>query len=579
MGAWGQLALSSQFYMEPQALHAALTATLSCNTSERQAAETVLRSVDATPGYLPCLFQIINSDEVTPQVKQAGIIYFKNLVQKHWHREHNDPQGGVVFSEGDKQAIRVGLLETLRIATDLTRPQILQSLRVIAETDFPHKMTGFVHQLGLDLDPALQRPDRAMASLRAVRALCKVYEYKSLERRQAPVHAILTGTFPQLTSILEIVLSGDPADEAGATVLKLGMKTLWSVVHQSVPHYLQNEHVFMRWMQVLYRVLEMPVPAALAVCSNDPSEDDARAKKPLWTAKRWAVQVIQRLMSKYGNLKQAQKQFGKEEKAGELAISQLFHNELAARFLNLQLQVLSAKSQGAFLPERLVVETCSYIMSSVALAITWQHLKQNVMPLVTHVIFPVLCFDQRDRIKWAEDPIDFVRTTYDVMEDYTSQRVQCSRLLVDLCQKRAKTCLTPILNFCHEVLLSTSSELQNHQQDTPGTDAATRRAALDEAAARKDGGMYLLGSLRSQLCDPVVHIECGAKVEWLLTNCIATELQSSIPHLRARACWAIGNLVVLLDKNTEFYLQIVRCVLSMLRDPELPVRFQVFVSL
>ena len=31
------------------------------------------------------------------------------------------------------------------------------------------------------------------------------------------------------------------------------------------------------------------------------------------------------------------------------------------------------------------------------------------MPLVTHVIFPVLCFDQRDRIKWAEDPIDFVR--------------------------------------------------------------------------------------------------------------------------------------------------------------------------
>jgi hypothetical protein len=88
--------------MEPQALHAALTATLSQNQSERQAAETVLKSLDATPGYLPCLFQIINSSEVAPEVKQAGIIYFKNLVSKHWQREHDHPHGGVVFSEEDK---------------------------------------------------------------------------------------------------------------------------------------------------------------------------------------------------------------------------------------------------------------------------------------------------------------------------------------------------------------------------------------------------------------------------------------------------------------------------------------------
>jgi hypothetical protein len=92
--------------MEPRALHAALTATMSPNTAERQAAETVLKSLDATPGYLPCLFQIINCEEVSPQVKQAGIIYFKNLVQKHWHREYDNQQGGVVFPEGDKNAIR-----------------------------------------------------------------------------------------------------------------------------------------------------------------------------------------------------------------------------------------------------------------------------------------------------------------------------------------------------------------------------------------------------------------------------------------------------------------------------------------
>jgi len=65
---------------------------------------------------------------------------------------------------------------------------------------------------------------------------------------------------------------------------------------------------------------------------------------PLWIVGVQA-QVLQRLMSKYGNLKQAAAQFANEDKAGELAISHVFHNQLAVRFLNLLLQVLSTKSQ------------------------------------------------------------------------------------------------------------------------------------------------------------------------------------------------------------------------------------------
>ena len=263
--------------MEPQALHAALTATLSQNQSERQAAETVLRNLDATPGYLPCLFQIINSGEVAPPVKQAGIIYFKNLVSKYWKNEHDNPHGGVVFLEADKNVIRVGLLDALVVANNLIRPQIIQSLRTIAQCDFPHKMPGFLELLSSNLDPALHHPDRAMASLRALRALVKVYEYRSLERRQGAVDAILTATFPQLASIVEIALAGNPEDETGAEVLKLGVKTLWSVVHQSLPPFLQNEPVFMRWMMILYTTLERPVPPALAG-PVESGEEEERAK-------------------------------------------------------------------------------------------------------------------------------------------------------------------------------------------------------------------------------------------------------------------------------------------------------------
>ena len=61
---------------------------------------------------------------------------------------------------------------------------------------------------------------------------------------------------------------------------------------------------------------------------------------------------------------------------------------------------------------------------------------------------------------------------------------------------------------------------------------------------------------------------------------LVTELggQGGIAHLRARACWAMGHLADLMHKESDFYLQVVRCVVDLvLRDPELPVRFQVSV--
>ena len=51
------------------------------------------------------------------------------------------------------------------------------------------------------------------------------------------------------------------------------------------------------------------------------------------------------------------------------------------------------------------------------------------------------------RSMWEDDPIEFVRTIYDVMEDYTSQRVQCARLLVELCQVRRAAAAVVGLGF------------------------------------------------------------------------------------------------------------------------------------
>lgn len=53
-----------------------------------------------------------------------------------------------------------------------------------------------------------------------------------------------------------------------------------------------------------------------------------------------------------------------------------------------------------------------------------------------------------DQELWEDDPQEFVRKTYDIMEDYTSERVAACNLVIDLCKKRTTTTLVPTLEMC-----------------------------------------------------------------------------------------------------------------------------------
>ena len=73
--------------MDLQQIYAALQSTLAKDAPERDAAEVTLKSFEGQPSYMSSLFRVVNSEGVALEVRQAGIIYFKNLVGKHWERE------------------------------------------------------------------------------------------------------------------------------------------------------------------------------------------------------------------------------------------------------------------------------------------------------------------------------------------------------------------------------------------------------------------------------------------------------------------------------------------------------------
>ena len=395
--------------MDLQAIYQALASTLSPDQQQRKGAEAALKGWEGQPGYVSSLFRVVNSTEVAVEVRQAGIVYFKNIVNKHWERDAPVENGSAdqqwVIGEDERVFVRSSIVEALVQADSKCRPVIAESLRRISGNDFPEKMPSLLQEVAQRLDVSAP-PEQILGALVALRVLTKNYEYAAAEKREGPLGQILPITFPRLIALMEATLSAPCGDEKAAEMQKIMIKVVWSALHQSVPKYLQDGQIFMQWMSLLYRVIEAPVPDNAKVLGNRDAEE--LGKLVFWKCKRWAAQILHRLFQKYGNPKNCEKHF-KEGREGEVVLSRAFHDQLANSFLQMFMNMLATKAQGQFLPERFVVEALNYLQTGVTLAKTWQDMKPNVMALITHVLFPIMCFDAKDKELWEDDPHEFVR--------------------------------------------------------------------------------------------------------------------------------------------------------------------------
>ena len=69
------------------------------------------------------------------------------------------------------------------------------------------------------------------------------------------------------------------------------------------------------------------------------------------------------------------------------------------------------------------------------------------------VVFPLLCWNEEDEALWNDDPQEFVRKGYDVLEDLYSPRTAASNLLREIVGgKRGRERLDRLLAFIDQIL-------------------------------------------------------------------------------------------------------------------------------
>ncbi|KAM0867044.1 hypothetical protein ACQ4PT_042251 [Festuca glaucescens] len=362
--------------------------------------------------------------------------------------------------------------------------------------------------------------------------------FKSEEDR-IPLYHIVEEAFPRLLSIFsKLVQIVNPPIEV-ADLIKLICKIIWSSIYLEIPKQLFDPNVFNAWMILFINLLERPVPV-----EGQPIDPDIRKSWGWWKVKKWTIHILNRLYTRFGDLKL--------QKSESKTFAQMFQKNYAGQILGCHLQLLNAIRTGDYLPDRVTNLILQYLTNSITKNSMYQMMQPQINIILFEIIFPLMCFNDNDQKLWEEDPHEYVRKGYDIIEDLYSPRTAAMDFVSELVRKRGKSNLQKFIHFIVDIFrryYEASAEVKPYRQ--------------------KDGALLAIGTL----CDKLRQTDpYKAELERMLVQHVFPEFSSCVGHLRAKAAWVAGQYAHINFSDQDNFRRAMHCIVAGMRDPDLPVR-------
>jgi hypothetical protein len=493
----------------------------------------------------------------------------KNICRECWAERLNfagyplsDTEGKKppLLDSDDKGRIRPGLVAALLDEPEKSlRDLLAETLHTIVIHDFPEKWPDLVGTLLLAVQQGAMDQTQALRvhnALLALRKVCKRYEYKSKEQR-GPLNEIVAQSFPLLLPLAQRLSNPDENSLEAAMMLKQILKIFWSSTQFYLPGgnanepspALSNPQSMQPWLDVLQLALIKRLPEGGTGLEplGQPSAIEERNGWPWWKVKKWAVQIMSRLFSRYGIPSYA------EDDAKEFA--NYFSQNVATQFLGPVCETLNLRPSGQFCTDRVVHLCLTYVDLAVELASTYKLLKPHLDFLLYQVCFPTMCLTEDDVDIFENDPHEFVHRQNSPLADFYDPRMSAITLVTDLVKHRGQDVTQNLLGRMTEILqrYSTSPpETKNHIE--------------------KDGALLTFGSLSKFL---LAKDKYAKEVEGLLVTSVFPDFNSPVGFLRYRACWMVQQFSTVKwsddGSNLRMLLQL---TLQRLSDPALPVQIE-----
>lgn len=92
----------------------------------------------------PALLRIVMSNDVELPIRQAGIIYLKNMIASSWSDPEEDEGTRFHIHEQDRAVIRDSLVDAAVHSPPVIRTQLCVCINIICKKDFPGRWTSLV---------------------------------------------------------------------------------------------------------------------------------------------------------------------------------------------------------------------------------------------------------------------------------------------------------------------------------------------------------------------------------------------------------------------------------------------------
>ncbi|TFY82908.1 hypothetical protein EWM64_g1102 [Hericium alpestre] len=508
--------------MDLQTLSTLFASTISPNPNVQKSAELEVRRVSGQEGIVAALLQIIASDSVDLATRQSCAIFLKNRVATGYFvdpdRPHPDQKPIYPL---DRVALKSSILHLL--ATSANRAITVQLAHAIS-SDIKEVHAGCI------------------VALEMVRA------FRFRQKRDI-LPNIAVELFPTLVDIASKLLaspSSDPTSQEIPTILHLILKTYKaSIVLHLSPHQ-QSAESLVPWGRLLFEVVNLRIPAEAV-----PQDEDERERSEWWKAKKWAYGILGRLFHRFGNPSQLPSPM--QEEYGPFA--QHFVSTFAPEIFKVYLQQVELYVSGqVWLSKKCQYQIFQFLGECVKPKSTWALVKPHFETLVSRFVFPNLSFTTARQELWDEDPVDYVRTSIDEYENYSSPVSAATSFLFQLVSSRTKTTFMPILGFVNTVLASNPA-------------APQRFGALNMTAAL---GPFIMR-----------HPDVKGNMSQFMMQHVLPEFKSPEGYMRAVACEVLGTVerANIQWASPEHLNAHFVAVTAALDDPELPVRVQAALAL
>ncbi|CDW56066.1 importin 7 [Trichuris trichiura] len=516
----------------------ALKATM--DPRERAAAEEYLTSVRKIIGFTPVLLKIVLSEDVEPPVRHAAVIYVKNMINSYWEEVPEEETRGenraTVFTihEQDRFVIREGIIDAIIQSPEVIRTQLAECVRTILRLDFPGRWPHVFSKIVECI--SVSDGKQWFGALLVLQQLVKNYEYKKVkEKTDLVVH--MKNVLPLLYQRMCQLMPNN--SQESVYLQKIIIKTFYTLVQFNLhPDLMTPEH-FVEWMELARQVVEQPLPEE-TLCV-DP---DDRPQLVWWKIKKWAGRLMGRMLERFNYPKNSTPEYK--------PFAELYSKNCAVPAVRTMLKIVMSNTEDNYVTPRLLYRALTLLQKAVGHANTWQVFKDQIMDVITQGIFPLLCHSKEDEELWENDPQEYVRFKYDILEDLVHP-VSGAASFLGACIRHRKL-LPKIVSVIEHVLNERSAEPQHI-----------------------DGALHMFGQVNAFLIKKKAY---KTFLETVITSQVVPRASDKVRFLRARACWCIQQYSRFRFAHMSTLSNVTAVVVNcLLHDTEIPVKVEAAMAL